>query len=359
MQAPLPMCMLTGPEHRFALANGGYVELVGREVLGKPIRGAFTDVEAHEFVPILDEVYRTGEPVLVRETPLRLADAGGNVTERFIDVGYHPYRDAARIPKGVLVVIQDVTAQVEARRRLEELAAEREAEIRERDDFLSIASHELRTPLTGLKLQVQSAKRSLEKNEPAVFATTRVAKLIEQTDRGLGRMTNLVEDMLDVSRIQSGRLQLHREPVNFAEVVRETLERFAPELEHAAIEVVLEASGPVTVEADRGRLEQVLTNLITNAIRYAPGAPIRATVLASGERARLLFEDGGPGIPQGDHSRVFERFERLHPGRNTSGLGIGLFIAREIVQAHGGQISLESAPGAGARFIVELPTHRA
>ena len=106
------------------------------------------------------------------------------VTERFIDVGYHPYRDAGRIPKGVLVVIQDVTAQVEARTRLEELAAAREAEIRARDDFLSIASHELRTPLTGLKLQVQSAKRALEKNEPALFPTTRVAKLISRPTAG-------------------------------------------------------------------------------------------------------------------------------------------------------------------------------
>ncbi len=132
MQAPLPMCILTGPEHRFTLANGGYVELVGREVLGKPIRGAFTEEEAHEFVPILDVVYRTGEPVLVRETPLRLPDADGKVTERFIDVGYHPYRDAAADPEGRAGGDPGRDrAGARRRKRLEELAAEREAEIRD------------------------------------------------------------------------------------------------------------------------------------------------------------------------------------------------------------------------------------
>lgn len=354
MQAPLPMCILTGPEHRFLLANARYLELVGREVLGRTVHEVFTYEELGYYLPYLDRVYRSREAVQLREAPLRLTNARGQLEERFLDVVYHPYTTATGAC-GVLGIAQDITAQVLARRRLEELAAVREAEVQARDEFLSIASHELRTPLTGLSLHIQSAKRALLRNDPDAFEPERITRLIHRTDRSLNKFTHLLEEVLDLSRIRSGKLQLHRELFDLAELVRDSLERFASELDSAAIAVHFEAIEAVRVEADRTRLEQVATNLISNAIRYAAGAPIRVRVDRVGDRARLLFQDGGPGIPKDGHARVFERFQRLHSDRNRSGLGIGLYIVREIVVAHGGTIVLRSDPGEGAEFTVELP----
>jgi signal transduction histidine kinase len=355
MQAPFPMCILTGPDHVFTLANGPYRQLVGREVLGLPLHQVFSETEAEYYVPILNQVYRTGEPVLVREAPLRLPGPDGVIHERFIDVGYHPYRDSSGMPKGVLVVIHDVTLPVLARKQLEDLTTELKTAVRARDEFLSLASHELRTPLTGMKLHNQAARRSLEKNSSEAVQATRMSRLIEQTEHGLGRMIRLVEDMLDISRIQNGKLQLHLEDFDVARAVQETLERFGPQFAEAGIEVSLHAPTSLTARMDRFRMEQVLTNLITNAIRYAPGAPVEVRLVAEPARITLTFQDNGPGIAEQDQERVFERFERLTPESNVSGLGLGLYIAREIVRAHGGSIRLHSAPGQGTRFIIELP----
>jgi signal transduction histidine kinase len=355
MQAPLPMCILTGADHVFTLANEPYLQLVGREILGRPLRQVFTEAEAGYYVPILNQVYWTGEPVLVREAPLRLPGPDGVIHEQVIDVGYHPYRDSSGAPKGVLVVIHDVTLPVLARKQLEDLTTELKTAVRARDEFLSLASHELRTPLTGMKLYTQAARRSLEKNSSEAVQATRMSRLIEQTDHGLGRMIRLVEDMLDISRIQNGKLQLHLEDVDFARAVQETLERFGPQFAEAGIEVSLHAPTSLTARVDRFRVEQVLTNLITNAIRYAPGAPVEVRLAAEPSRITLSFQDNGPGIAERDQERVFERFERLTPGSNVSGLGLGLYIVREIVRAHGGSIRLHSEPGQGTRFIIELP----
>ncbi|HET9452628.1 MAG TPA: PAS domain-containing protein, partial [Aggregicoccus sp.] len=242
VQTPLPMCILSGPEHVFTLANPRYVELVGREVLGRPFAEVFTEDDVVGlYLPWLDRVLESGEPALQREALLLLPGADGRVEERYIDVGYHPYRDAQGVPRGVLVLIQDVTGPVLARKRKERMTDELQAAVRARDEFLSLASHELRTPLTGMKLRLEIARRSLTRGADVQG----LLGYLEQSGQGLTRLTRLVEDMLDISRIQSGKLQLRLERVDLAALVHETVERFAPQLTEASIPYTLEAPAAV------------------------------------------------------------------------------------------------------------------
>src|SRR6185369_12049765 len=183
----------------------------------------------------------------------------------------------------------------------------------------------------------------------------RVRKLVAQTDQGLSRMTRLVEDMLDISRIQAGKLSLHQERTDLVAFVRHVLERFSEELTSAGIEVTIHAgAGEMPVAIDRFRMEQVLTNLITNAVKYAAGAPVSIHLSPAGALFQLAFHDGGEGIPEANRERIFERFERLVSANQVSGLGLGLYIVRQIVEAHGGRIYVADA-AAGARFVIELP----
>ena len=161
--------------------------------------------------------------------------------------------------------------------------------------------------------------------------------------------------MLDISRIQSGKLQLNLEPVELPQLLQETFERFGAQLSEVGCRASLQLPDSLLLRADRLRLEQVLMNLLTNAIRYAPGAPITVQLAAQEGRALLDFQDEGPGIAPQDQERVFRRFERLSPERHTSGLGLGLYIVREIVHAHGGAVSLRSAPAKGTCFTLQLP----
>jgi signal transduction histidine kinase len=200
-------------------------------------------------------------------------------------------------------------------------------------------------------------KRALAKGDLSVLGFDRVKKLVDQTDQGLTRMSRLVEDMLDISRIQSGKLSLNQEPTELQEFVRGVLDRFSEELKGAGIDVRIRtpSAAPMLVEIDRFRMEQVLTNLITNAIKYAPGAPVSIELSPAGKFFHLAFQDSGPGIPEINRDRIFERFERLVSANQVSGLGLGLYIVRQIVAAHGGSIHATSGEGAGARFVIELP----
>ncbi|HEX8950203.1 MAG TPA: GAF domain-containing sensor histidine kinase, partial [Polyangia bacterium] len=219
-----------------------------------------------------------------------------------------------------------------------------------RDEFLSIASHELRTPVTSLQLAVQSAL-TIGSGGPPDFLRRALASAERQTRR-LGR---LVDALLDVSRIQAGRLELQREPTELGAIAREVVALLADDAKRAGCDVQLAADEEVRGEWDRARLDQVITNLVSNAIKYGAGAPIRIAVRTVGGRARLTVRDEGIGVPAAERSRIFERFERAVSAKHYGGLGLGLYIARSIVAAHGGTIAVESGPQAGTQFVVELP----
>lgn len=231
--------------------------------------------------------------------------------------------------------------------------AEAEAAILARDEFLGIASHELRTPITSLRLQSQLITRVFRsgKEQEIITKGQRLAKTFDkQTDR----LAALVENLLDISRINAGRLLLDFAPVDLNEVVQDLLERFEEQLKKAKCEVLFQQVPGLIGSWDRFRIEQVVTNLLTNAMKYGAGKPIEIRVEKTDTMARLVVEDHGIGIKKKDLPRIFGRFERIVRPGQFSGLGLGLYIVRQIVNAHHGKIYVESEFGKGSKFIVEL-----
>lgn len=237
--------------------------------------------------------------------------------------------------------------------RIAERTAELERAVRVRDDFLSIASHELRTPLTTLSLKTDNLLRALERGDELPRE-----QLIQRTKRvrqQLHRLDHLVQGLLDVSRISAGRLEIQSEEFDLGDLVCEVVGRMREELDRTGVPVQLAIEPGVCGCWDRFRLDQVITNLLSNAMKYGLRHPIDVTVTAVAGRARVSVRDRGIGIPPEHHARIFERFERAVPERSYGGLGLGLWISQQIVQALGGTISVTSAPGAGSVFTVELP----
>ncbi|MBJ6760582.1 GAF domain-containing protein [Myxococcaceae bacterium JPH2] len=236
------------------------------------------------------------------------------------------------------------------------LRESREA-VRLRDEFLGIASHELKTPLTPLSLKVQMLQKQLEvlTTQGKTLPVERVAETLEVVQRQVRRLTSLVDNLLDVSRITAGRLRLELEEMDLASVAAEILYRFAPSAAQHETTLELHAPVPVVGRWDRLRLEQVVTNLLSNALKYGAGNPISLSVESDGRLARLTVRDGGIGISREDLARIFERFERAVSDRHYGGLGLGLYITRQIVEAFGGNVRATSVLGEGSTFILELP----
>jgi PAS domain S-box-containing protein len=253
---------------------------------------------------------------------------------------------------GAVVTFVDITRRREAEAERARLLRETQEAVRARDEFLAIASHELRTPLTPLRLALQSAQRLLQGGQPA---SAELLSRLAVTDRQVVRLTRLVESMLDLSRLSRGTLQLDTAPCDLAVLVCEVLERSREVLAQAECTLDARVEGPLPVLGDRLRLEQVLENLLSNAMKYGANCPVHVRCRAEQGRALLSVEDEGIGISPEDQQRIFGRFERAASVRHYGGFGLGLYILREIVEAHGGNASVESQPGQGACFTVTLP----
>lgn len=217
-----------------------------------------------------------------------------------------------------------------------------------RDEFLSIASHELNTPLTPLRMQLDSLRRGR-------FQPERAGEKLDAASRQVTRLTKLVSELLDVSRIRSGRLHLEPEPFDMAALVDEVVGRTSEEAERAGVTFVVRADRPCEGTWDRMRLDQVVTNLLTNAVKYGGGKPVRVDLARTDSGVRLAVSDQGIGIAPEHQRRIFERFERATSARHYGGFGLGLWIARQIVESSGGTIAVDSAPGRGSTFVVDLP----
>jgi PAS domain S-box-containing protein len=243
----------------------------------------------------------------------------------------------------------DITEQLETERKLQDA-------VRARDEFLSVASHELKTPLTSMKLQAQLMRRLIRSKDPKAFSPERVGTLVDQTDKQVSRLTRLVDDMLDVSRIRAGKLQIERERCDLCRLTEEVIERLKDQFAGASYPVPkVDHCEDSTGEWDRMRIEQVVSNLLTNAIRYGRRRPIEVKIADLGRSVRLSISDQGIGVPKSAQDRIFDRFERAVSANEVSGMGLGLFIAKQIMQAHGGRIWVESEVGQGATFHVDLP----
>ncbi|HVL68244.1 MAG TPA: ATP-binding protein [Vicinamibacterales bacterium] len=291
--------------------------------------------------PLRTGIYSGGEATL------RRADGSGLA----IEFTSTPIRDAEAVA-GAVIVLRDVTERRRVEQHRASVMRDLQASVAARDDFLSIASHELRTPLTPVRYQVHMLKQALETGRiDADQLSHRVAGIEKQLDR----LERLIEQLLDVSRITVGRLELQLERIDLAALAREVVARMQPEFARVGSAVSLDAPGPVYGRWDILRIEQVLTNLLSNAVKYGGGQPVEVAVRQSADRAILTVRDHGVGIAAEDRTRIFERFERVSSVRHYSGFGLGLWIVRQVLDAHRATIEVDSEPGRGTLFTVVLP----
>jgi signal transduction histidine kinase len=205
-----------------------------------------------------------------------------------------------------------------------------------------------------LTLTASGLTRAARAGRLATMSADELVARVQSLERQANRLTTLVNDLLDVSRINAGRLSLERTTVDLTQLVREILDRFEQPGATAHGTISLVAAEPVVGEWDGNRIDQVITNLVSNAVKYGAGAPVVVTVSRTDDLAILTVRDGGPGLDEKDSERIFQLFERA-ASENYGGLGLGLWIVRQIVEAHGGTVSVESRAGEGATFTVRLP----
>ena len=353
MQAPSPIVILRGAQHVIELANPAACEVWDRrrdDVIGRPLFEALPEVRGQMFERLLDEVLRTGTSRQGRETPARLRTADGAMRTVYLNFAYTPLRGVDGAVEGILVTAFDVTDQVLAREQLTGLRRQAEAANRAKDEFLAMLSHELRNPLAPIATAIQLMKlRGAQVPELGTL------------ERQAAHLTRLVDDLLDVSRITQGKIELRRRPVEIAEAVLRAMEMAAPMLEPRAHPVAIGevARSGLLVHADPDRLAQVVFNLLANAAKYSEaGSPITVRAWRDGARVHLSVRDHGVGIAPEMIGRVFEMFVQQEQtiARSQGGLGLGLTIVRSLVEMHGGRVHARSAGvGRGTEFTVELP----
>jgi signal transduction histidine kinase len=344
--APVGVAILRGRDHVFEFANRPYLELVGRRhVVGRPLREALPDVAA-QVIELLDDVFDSGEPYVGRSVRLILEQRGDAAEEAFFDFVYQPLFEESGIVSGIAVVAFEVTQLASARR-------DAEAANRAKDEFLAMLGHELRNPLAPILTALQLMRlRGIEGAE-------RERAIIE---RQVTHMVGLVDDLLDVSRITRGKVQLKRSRVDLADLVAKAIEMTGPAIEERRHTLRVEVSKGLLVDGDPARLSQVIANLLTNAAKYTdPGGRIQVLGGVHEGHALIRVIDTGIGIAPEMLTRVFDLFsqERQNIDRSQGGLGLGLAIVRSLVQAHGGSVSARSeGDGKGSEFQFRIPLAR-
>ncbi|MFJ4143127.1 ATP-binding protein [Pseudomonas sp. NPDC089734] len=269
----------------------------------------------------------------------------------FVDL----YRQRKAVKQQVEALEQSRLEQETLLKRLQVTQGELEHAIRMRDDFMSIVSHEVRTPLNGLILETQLRKLHLAKDNAAAFTLDKLRGMVERDERQIQSLIRLIEDMLDVSRIRTGKLSIRPNPFDLTELVSQLLENFSAQIAATESTVTLLADEPVIGVWDEFRIEQVVANLLTNALRYGARKPIEMRVYCVDGEARVDVRDQGIGISEENQTRIFQQFERVAANHAVAGLGLGLFISEQIVIAHGGRILVESEEGKGSMFRICLP----
>jgi PAS domain S-box-containing protein len=357
MQAPTAIVILRGRDYVIELANPLVCKLWGRkheEIIDKPLFEAIPELRGQVIKGVLDDVVRTGVPYEGREVATQIKrGTDGTLDTLYFNFVYAPLRNIHDEAEGVLVIASDVTEEVLAREQMDRLRSEAEAANRAKDEFLAMLSHELRNPLSPILTALQIMRlRGIESREQEIL------------ERQVGHLTRLVDDLLDVSRITRGKIELRKEPLELADVVVRAVETTSPILEKRSHQIDIHAprSGLV-VEADPGRLAQVISNLLTNAAKYSePGSRIVVDGRRENDKVRVSVKDQGVGIEPHMIDRIFDLFIQQPQtlARSEGGLGLGLAIVRNLVEMHGGTVSACSAgAGKGSEFVVELPAANA
>jgi signal transduction histidine kinase len=345
---PYVLVVTRGPDHRIEFCNPATFDIfqLGPDIIGRPLADVYPRFAEEGHLRTFTHVHNTGEVVYRREVPLTNPQWPGAI--KYFDIGVRPLRDHSGEIAGVIGHAVEVTSQVLTRQRLEQA-------VRARDDFASAVSHELRNPLNTLAIHIATMKLKLSDNShPEPLTTTR--ERVEKMDETMGILSSLVDRLLDVSRMAQGRLHLQRVDLDLGVLVREVVDRMADEAH--GCEIHIDHLGNLSVNWDRPRIDQVISNLLGNAYTYGGGKPVHLMIDASLDGVvRLLVQDHGVGISPENQQRIFERFEHAqpHPRTTFGGFGVGLWICRTIVEAHGGRIWVKSKTGAGSCFTLEIP----
>lgn len=337
--------VISTDEHgRIARLNRVAEQLTGwteAEAIGVPFETVFQLVDEPTGEPAsspVRKVLERGEIIGLANHVSLIARDG---TQRPIADSGAPIRDAAGAMIGAVVVFRDLSH--ERQTEVERVRAIRAEEaVRERDVFLAVAAHELRTPLTALRLKLDSISALLDKGD-----RDKVATRFEDARRQTSRIVDLVERLLDLSRIAAVRMVLEREMLDLGELLAQ--------ITSVLPTVTLDATGDLRGSWDRQRLEQVFTNLTTNAVKYGQGQPVEVSAIAESEAVTVRVVDHGIGIAPQDLGRVFAPFERATPVEHFTGLGLGLYVTKGIIETHGGTIAVKSEVGSGSTFEVRLP----
>lgn len=362
MQAPVAAALLTGPEFTFRLANSRFCEMVHRHLLvGKKFSECFPDLADSALPKLLKEVYRTGEPFAANEFWIELSSPEGRI-KRALKINLEPLAmgNHGKV-HGVIVVAVDISDQVTARQSLERAYAEREHLLTEvknasraKDEFLAMLGHELRNPLSPIVTSLQLMKMR------GVKGAEREQAIIQ---RQVEHLVRLVDDLLDVSKITRGKIELKRERARLADVLAKAVEIASLLLEQRSHRLAIECDYEMKWEGDTVRLAQVVANLLTNAARYTPvGGNITLSARSTGESVEIAVQDNGSGIAPEMLPRIFDLFFQGHRSadRAEGGLGIGLALVRNLVELHGGTVTAYSdGLGRGSRFTVCLPLGQA
>ena len=346
-QAPGVMAVLRDADHVFELANAAYLELVGNRVVqGKSIRDALPELEGQGFFELLDQVYANGEPYKGQAVSVKLQRGPGQLEERFIDFVYQPIKDATGKVSGIFVEGYDVTSAVSASNELR-------AANRRKDEFLAMLAHELRNPLAP----ISSAADLLRLAGPQSELVRQTGEIITRQVR---HMTGLVDDLLDVSRVTRGLVSLQKQTLDLNSVVADAVEqvRGLVQSRHQHLALHLPSAPPVLV-ADRTRLVQVFANIINNAAKYTPDHGHIDVRLEWRQGAfEFRVQDDGVGMTPELLPHVFDLFTQAErsPDRSQGGLGLGLALAKSLVELHDGHVSAHSdGRGRGSLFVVRIP----
>lgn len=324
-----------------------YLNRAGRELLRLPLEGPLPDLHIRDFYPPegLTRIYDVAMPAALEHGSWSGENIAQSTSGELIPVSQ------------VIIVNRDERGEVDFVTTVARDIRELKELDRLKDEFVATVSHELRTPLTALRGSLGLLLGNVVGELPAP-----ARELLGIAQENAERLIRLVEDVLDLEKIEAERLEVRREPVPLQHVVADAVAALEPGAAARGMTIVRGASGDAVVVGDRDRLVQVVTNLLDNAIKFAPeGTSIAVrTERPARSRIRVWVEDGGPGIPAEDVGKLFEPFRRLEVGndRGAGGTGLGLTIARAIVEQHGGHIGVESTPGQGSRFWFELPLRR-
>lgn len=337
---------------KFILVNSEFAQSVNKtqnEILGKTDYDLFSPEDAASFTKHDEEVLETKKPHYYEES---LEINGKEVT--YMSMKF-PLLDSAGMPYAIAGISVNISERKEMEVALKHRETELKSAIESRDRFLSIASHELKTPLTSMKLQLQIYRRQLQKGNYEFLGQHRVYKLISDTLKQTAALERLVNDMLDISRINTGKLTYRFHETEMCLMIREVVENIRPAIELTGSTLNVTLCEELHGKWDKQRLEQVIINLLNNASRYGEGHPIEIKTIKRNHEAVLMIIDKGRGIAKEDQDRIFGQFERAVERNDVSGFGLGLYISRNIIEAHGGRLTVESEEGVGSTFTIHLP----